>query len=148
MSLEEAQQLCKLPSEEEGWEQCESVSVQSHLCCQFADGAFFPMACFAMIIGANWLDLPCCSVFMTVPSAGMQEIGFANNTHCFPFPFSILLQISSRPWAHSSAVPSNTHSTIAMSSDIPKACILPKLNRTPTWWGFNLKSSLIYFYFD
>lgn len=48
-------------------------------------------------------------------------------------------EISSGLWAHSSAVASNAHSTIAMSSDIPKACILPKLNRTPTRRGVNLK---------
>lgn len=48
-------------------------------------------------------------------------------------------EISSGPWAHSSAVASNAHSTIAMSSDIPKVRILPKLNRTPTRRGVNLK---------
>lgn len=46
---------------------------------------FFTVVCFATTTGANWLDLLCYSVFMTVPSTDMQQIGSANNV-LLPFP--------------------------------------------------------------
>lgn len=46
---------------------------------------FFPVVCFATTTGANWLDLLCYSVFVTVPSTDRQQIGSANNA-LLPFP--------------------------------------------------------------
>lgn len=68
---------------------------------QFADSTFFfPMICFATITGANWLDLPCCCVFTTVPSTDMQQIGSVDNMCCFPFLVSqIFVQRSTILWA-------------------------------------------------